>query len=586
MIERSSVFHRAIDQFVYPFTENSLHIKLKTKKNNIDCVELIYGDQYEWTDGKWVTHQKKLEKAGADSTFDYWQLEVTPEHRRTRYGFLLSDDEETLFYTEKGFFPQSPEDPNQWFCFPYLHAKEAFRAPSWVKDTVWYQVFPERFANGDKRLNPKDTKAWSSEPPSATNFFGGDFQGILDHLDHLVDLGITGIYLTPIFKAFSNHKYDSIDYFEIDPQFGDKRLFQKLIQKCHKKGIKVMLDAVFNHCGYYFEPFQDVLKNGEASPYRDWFHIKNFPLQGGSTPNYATFGFVETMPKLNTQNKEVKEYLLNVGRYWVKEFDIDGWRLDVANEIDHAFWREFRTEVKKIKPDIFILGEIWHDSIAWLRGDQFDSVMNYPFLINVVRFFAQKNITSKEFVESMTACIHQYPDTVNETLFNLIGSHDTPRILSECGGKVERVKLIFSFLMTFTGTPCIFYGDEIGLQGDMDPGCRPCMPWEKNQWNIEIFEHVKSLIKLRKREKLLCGEGAISFMDAPDIQNWIAYVRKNKTNTIFVLLNSSDQKVKYHLPFALKGRKIINLKDDHEFASEAEQLSVEVDALDICILKW
>ena len=220
----------------------------------------------------------------------------------------------------------------------------------------------------------------------------GTLKESLNILDYLEELGINGIYFTPIFHAYSNHKYDTIDYREIDPQFGTKETLKTLIEECHKRNIRVMLDAVFNHSGYYFLPFQDLLEKGEKSKYKDWFHPHSFPLKGGERPNYETFGFFESMPKLNTANPEVKKYLLEVSAYWIEEFDIDGWRLDVANEVDQPFWREFRKTVKNIKPDLYILGEIWHDSMPWLRGDQFDAVMNYPFTNHVFRLVASQTI--------------------------------------------------------------------------------------------------------------------------------------------------------------------------------------------------
>ncbi|MDZ5470293.1 alpha-glycosidase [Bacillus sp. 31A1R] len=585
-MERSSVYHRPTDQFAYPYDEESLHIKLRTKRDNVDTVELYYGDQYEWVDGKWISHKDSLEKIGTDTLFDYWLIQIKPEHRRIRYGFLLTSASETILYTEKGFFSTAPEDPGYYFSFPFLHTSEVFRAPSWVKDTVWYQIFPERFGNGDPTNDPKGSKPWASEPPARDNFFGGDFQGVIDHLDYLVDLGITGIYFTPIFKAHSNHKYDTIDYLEIDPQFGDKEKFKELVKKCHENGIKVMLDAVFNHSGFYFEPFQDVLEKGEQSKYSNWFHTPDFPLKGGERPNYATFAFEKSMPKFNTQNKEVKDYLLEVGRYWVREFDIDGWRLDVANEVDHQFWREFRTAVKEIKPDLYILGEIWHDSMPWLRGDQFDAVMNYPFLTNVLNLFSKETITAKEFVENMTSVIQLYPENVNEAAFNLVGSHDTPRILTECKDDLNKVKLIYTFMLTFIGTPCIYYGDEIGLRGEMDPGCRACMPWDKKEWNEDLRNHVKGLLQLRKSEKLLANEGSFQFLDTSDEQACIAFMKKSKDKTIVVLMNPTSNELEYSLPFSLKGKKMTDLKEKREYAAEADQLSVHLKAYDYSILAF
>jgi glycosidase len=282
------------------------------------------------------------------------------------------------------------------------------------------------------------------------------------------------------------------------------------------------------------------------------------------------------MPKLNTQNKEVKEYLLEVGRYWVREFDIDGWRLDVANEIDHQFWREFRQAVKELKPDLYILGEIWHDSMPWLRGDQFDAVMNYPFLTNVLNFFAKENITKQQFIENMTSVIQMYPSNVNEAAFNLVGSHDTPRILTECNNEIERMKLIYTFMMTFIGTPCIYYGDELGLSGVMDPGCRECMPWEEEHWNKEMRSHIQSLIKLRKEEKLLANAGIFSFLSHSEEDVCIAYSKKDENKTIVVIVNPTSKEASHSLPFDLKGKKLTDILKDSEFAAESDQLSVTV----------
>ncbi|WP_141433170.1 alpha-glycosidase [Bacillus sp. 03113] len=584
VFELPAVYHRPTDNFAYPIDQHTLHIRLKTKKNDVTSVALLHGDQYEWSENHWVYHQDTMSKNGSDYFFDYWLISVTPPFKRLRYGFILYKDNEQMVYTEKGFFQDPPQDPGYYFCFPYLHATEVFRSPDWVKNTIWYQIFPERFANGDDSINPEKTLAWDSEPPSPTNFFGGDFQGIMDHLDYLVELGITGIYFTPIFKAYSNHKYDTMDYFEIDPQFGDKATFKKLVDQCHENGIKVMLDAVFNHSGLHFAPFKDVLRKGKASEYADWFYATEFPLQGGDRPNYSTFGFVETMPKLNTQNPKVKSYLLEVGRYWVKEFNIDGWRLDVANEIDHQFWRDFRTAVKEIKPDIYILGEVWHDAMPWLRGDQFDAVMNYPFSTNVINFFGKGYMNSKQFIENMTHVIQQYPLTVNGTNFNLVGSHDTPRIINQCNHHKEKVKLIYTFMLTFIGTPCIYYGDELGLTGEMDPDCRKCMPWNHTKEQLELMSYFKKLIEIRKKEPLLANDGTFMFLESTEENPCVAFTKFNTEKRALVILNPSDQKTKYSLPYPLKSRKIVNMLNEKEYALEAEQLCIMLKPYDAAIL--
>ncbi len=533
-MEKASVIHFARDQFMYSSSLDSLTIMIMSKKDDIDKMELLHGDPYEFNGSEWIHQTNMMDYTGSDELYDYWRSTITLPHRRARYAFRLTDKQgETAYFSEKGFYEELPE-VGLLFALPYLHHTEVFSAPEWVKDTVWYQIFPERFANGDEKLNPEGTLPWGSTEQTPTNFFGGDLVGVINHLDYLKDLGITGIYFTPVFHAYSNHKYDTIDYMELDPQFGTKETLKQLVEESHKRGIRVMLDAVFNHSGYHFKPFQDVLEKGEDSKYKDWFHTHSLPLDE-KTLNYDAFGFVETMPKLNTKNPEVKEYLLNVAKFWIRECNIDGWRLDVANEVDFDFWRDFHKAVKSEKEDAYILGEIWHDSMPWLRGEQFDAVMNYPFLTAILEMFAKETITPEQFAEKMTKVYHMYPHTVNMAAFNLIGSHDTPRILTECEDNIDKIKQIFTILLTFTGTPCIYYGDEIGLDGEQDPGCRKCMPWEKENQDLELRQHVQSLINLRKNHKVLANEGDILFVaQDPDV---VMYKRESSDSLAYVCIN-------------------------------------------------
>ncbi|MED1862882.1 glycoside hydrolase family 13 protein [Fictibacillus nanhaiensis] len=536
---KEAIYHRAGNNYAYAYDETTLHIRLRTKKGDVDSVTLIHGDPYDWTKDGWQTSRSLMTLSGTDEYFDYYFIAIQPPFRRLRYGFELKNGDEILVYTEKGFYKEAPfDDTAYYFCFPFLNGIDVFRAPSWVKDTVWYQIFPERFANGDTSNDPEGSLPWASEEPKFNNFFGGDFQGVIDHMDHLVKLGVTGIYFTPIFKAKSNHKYDTIDYLEIDSQFGDKETFKQLVKVCHENGIKVMLDAVFNHSGYYFEPFQDVLRNQENSTYKNWFHLREFPIQTEPRPNYDTFAFEKSMPKLNTENPEVREYLLKVARYWVEEFDIDGWRLDVANEVDHSFWREFRTAVKSVKPDAYILGEIWHDSMNWLQGDQFDAVMNYPFTNAALDFVAKETIDAKVFAEKMTAVLHMYPENVNEAAFNLLGSHDTKRVLTFCDENKDKMKLLFLLMLTFKGTPCIYYGDEIGMTGGNDPGCRKCMEWDESKQDLELFNHIQALLSLRQNHKVLANDGEINFIKADE--QTLVYERSTKEESVWILLNASE----------------------------------------------
>ncbi|MEY8347554.1 alpha-glycosidase [Bacillus cereus] len=584
---KEAIYHRPKDNYAYAYNEKTLHIRLRTKKNDADIVSLIHGDPYEWQDGKWITANIPMKKSGSTDLFDYWFVSIEPRFKRLRYGFELKNNTETIIYTERGYFHETPnDDVGNFFCFPFTHEQDVFKAPSWIKDTVWYQIFPERFANGDPACNPVHTLPWESTGPTATNFFGGDLAGVIEHLDYLVELGITGIYFTPIFKAHSNHKYDTIDYMEIDPQFGTKETFRKLVNMCHERGIKVMLDAVFNHSGYFFDKFQDVLEKGDQSLYKEWFHIHSFPIITEPLPNYDTFAFTPYMPKLNTAHPDVKEYLLEVGRYWVREFHIDGWRLDVANEVDHSFWREFRSEIKNINPEVYILGEIWHDALPWLQGDQFDAVMSYPVTNALHSYFANETIGASEFMEQIAASLHSYSMNVNEAAFHLLDSHDTPRILTTCNGNKDKMKLLYIFHLSFIGSPCIYYGDEIGMDGGMDPDCRKCMVWDENKQDKILFKHIQTLISLRKQYKAFGGHGTFQCIEANDEQGYISYTKTYEKETIFIVLNPTNNELSTPIPFDVSSKKIVNLYTNEEFSAEADSLQITLPPYGFSILKW
>lgn len=556
---KEAIYHKSKSNFAYAYDKKTLHIRLRAKKGDLTKVNLIYGDPYQWTNDGWTNYTKPMILEGSDELFDYWFAEVKPEFRRLRYGFELYSNTESAVYGERGFVDRDPRDAGFYFCFPFLNSIDVFEAPEWVKKTVWYQIFPERFANGNPELNPKGTLPWGSSDPEPDTFFGGDFKGIIENIDYLVKLGITGIYLTPIFKATTNHKYDTMDYMEIDPQFGDKETFKKLVEVCHQNGIRVMLDAVFNHSGFYFNTFQDLLEKQEKSNYKDWFHLREFPVQAFPEPNYDTFAFTHMMPKLNTEHPEVKEYLLNVAKYWIEEFDIDGWRLDVANEVDHEFWRDFRKTVKSIKPDAYILGEIWHDSMPWLQGDQFDAVMNYPFTNATLEFFAKDKINPEEFAQQLTKVLTSYPKNVNEFAFNLLGSHDTPRVLTICNENIDKLKLLFLFQLSFIGTPCIFYGDEIGFTGENDPSCRKCMIWEEEEQNLDLFDFVKKLIDLRKEHATLGNDGEFAFLETNTDTNHLIYTKYSADETIIITINNSSVNLEVNIPYDFTDKNPVDI---------------------------
>jgi cyclomaltodextrinase len=545
-----AVYHRPKLNWSYAYDRDTIHLRLRTKRNDVDQVFALTSDKYNFTETKRLL---PMERFAWDERFDYWQVAVKPPFRRLQYAFMLQAGETSIWLSEKGFSHAEPDAAYGLFEYPYLNVADLFEPPSWVKDAVFYQIFPERFANGDPANDPPGTEAWGGKP-RPDNFFGGDLKGVLERLDYLSELGITAIYFTPIFAAPTNHKHDTHDYMKVDPHFGDNELLKTLVRACHERGIRVLLDAVFNHCGRTFPPFVDVLEKGEASRYKDWFHVREFPLDvKDGIPTYDTFAFVPTMPKLNTEHPEVKEYLLNVARYWIEEVGIDGWRLDVANEVDHQFWREFRRVVKAAKPDAYILGEIWHDALMWLQGDQFDAVMNYPFTNAVLDFFCRRSIDAEQFSHRIGALMAQYPLQVHEAAFNLLGSHDTERILTVCNGDKRLVQMATAFQFTFPGVPCIYYGDEIGLDGGHDPDCRKCMVWDEAGQDRQMFTFFQRMIALRKKHSAL-RTGTFRFVKAEG--SLVAYERRDEHERFVIAANVGGHPCSLELPLA-EGRRWI-----------------------------
>ncbi|MCY7973959.1 glycoside hydrolase family 13 protein [Bacillus inaquosorum] len=540
MMEYAAIHHQPFSSDAYSYDGRTVHIKIRTKKGDANQISLIWGDPYEYNVGRWSANELPMRKIAATEMHDYWFAEVVPPFRRLQYAFVVTDHQEDIFFGSSGVCPYNEktlETIHYYFKLPFVHEADTFQAPEWVKSTVWYQIFPERFANGREDLSPENVLPWASKDPDVNDFFGGDLQGIVDKLDYLEDLGVNGIYVTPIFSAPSNHKYDTLDYYSIDPHFGDPELFRTLVSQLHQRGMRIMLDAVFNHIGSASPQWQDVVKNGAQSRYKDWFHIHSFPVK---EDNYDRFAFTPDMPKLNTANPEVQRYLLDIALYWIREFDIDGWRLDVANEVDHVFWKTFRQAVSAEKPDLYILGEIWHSAEPWLRGDEFHAVMNYPFTEPMIEYFADRAIPASRMAHRVNAHLMNGMKQVNEVMFNLLDSHDTKRLLTRCRNDEKKARALLAFMFAQTGSPCIYYGTEIGLDGENDPLCRKCMVWEKEKQNQEMLLFMKRLIALRKQENTLLTEGNLEWNLLDDRNNFISFSRTLDEKTLIYFFNQGD----------------------------------------------
>lgn len=581
-----AIYHRPKSNYAYAYDEKTLHIRVRTKRDDMDEVTLFHCDKYNLHETGFT--KVEMKKMASDSLFDYYQAEVQPEYRRCAYLFEFVSGDKKVAMNEVGFTEGKEFDDASvlfatgLFEYPWLNAIDVNKPPQWVKEAIFYQIFPERFGNGDPSLDPENVEPWDEAEPKRDNFFGGDLQGVIDHLDHLVELGINAIYFTPIFEATTNHKYDTVDYMKVDPHFGDNEMARTLVEKCHEKGIKVMLDAVFNHSGYFFGPFQDVVKNGEKSKYKDWFYIREFPIVAEPMPNYDTFAFTGQMPKMNTEHPEVKKYFLEVARYWIEDIGADGWRLDVANEVDHQFWREFRDVVKKANPEAYILGEIWHNSLPWLQGDQFDAVMNYPVTNAVLEFFCKDLIDSEEFMSRLDAMFLAYPLQVNEVAFNLLDSHDTARLLTICKDDKKRMKLAAAFQLTYMGAPCIYYGDEVGMTGGNDPDCRKPMVWNEEKQDRELFEFYKEMIQLRKDNRAF-RDGSFKFLLADKDSKHVVYERSSEDDRFIVAMNSSEDEAEIVVDGVEGAWEVVT--GNGVASGEGDSLTVKLDALEYVVLK-
>lgn len=524
-MEYAAIYHRPESEYAYLYRLDVVHVRLKTKKDDVAEAFVIHGDPYLFETQRWALDQRTpMVKIASTQQHDYWQARLESETQRLQYAFwLIGQDDSEIFYGERGVLPYCDQHvltPHNYFRLPFFHESDRFQAPEWVTNTVWYQIFPERFANGDPTRSPEGVLDWyAKKHPEPTDFYGGDLQGIIDRLDYLVDLGINGLYLCPIFEASTNHKYDTIDYYRIDPHFGDEALFKKLVREAHKRGMRVMIDAVFNHMGAFSPQCQDVLLYQERSRYVDWFHIRQFPISrafdqvphidGMRELPYAAFGFEALMPKLNTANPEVQAYLLDIATYWITQCDIDAWRLDVANEVDHQFWKKFHAVTTALKPDFYILGEIWHSSQRWLEGDEFHAVMNYAFTDSIRDYFIVKQLRDVELVSRLYAEMMLYRRQTSEVMFNLLDSHDTARILTMADGNVAAVQSALAFMFLQIGSPCLYYGTEVGMTGHGDPDCRKPMWWRSDWQNHDMLAFCKQLIALRKRYSYFITYGQI-----------------------------------------------------------------------------
>ena len=541
-----------MSQYAYGIDEKHVMIRLRAGRGDLKTCRLYYGDRACRMTPVLFT-AKEMQVEARTEEFDYWQVELTDPYRRLCYYFLLDDgNEQSLYYGDR-FTKETVDDRSEYYQLPFNHRADIVASPQWVQDTVIYNIFPDSFATGHRFISGMETERDYGQE-KVHGKLGGTIKGITENIDYLTELGVNAIYINPIFVAGEYHKYDLVDYYHIDPCFGTDEEFGKLVQHCHEKGIRVIIDGVFNHCGWHFMAFNDVVEKGEASDYKDWFYRLEYPVvrpeDPETYPGYECFGYERMMPKLALDQEEAADYFCQVGQYWIERYNIDGWRLDVASESNYGFWRKFRTAVKKCKKDAVLIGEVWESAGHWLDGTMFDSTMNYDFRKHCKRFFAEETADALEFDSRVTDMRMRYRKQTVFSQLNLLDSHDVSRFLSLCKD-VKSFRLAVIFQMTFPGMPSVFYGDEAGVTGILEAEYRSPMPWDTLAETDELFYLYQRAIELRKRE-LILKRGEYRTVTAERGSRLYGYERYLGSERIRIFLNMEEHAAEL-LPEWLEG---------------------------------
>ena len=566
-ITRSALKHDTVPPFLN-YDRGRLSLSLRVRPGDAQSVAVIVG-------GK----RYALAKESGDELYARYSAQV-PWTRKAdiSYTFALTDGAKTFGYGANGLSPHPK---------PFVVKSATFKpfaVPGWVEKTVFYQIFPDRFENGDTTNDPQDVQAWNANP-EWFNRFGGDIAGVEKHVGYLDNLGVGAVYFNPVFASPSNHRYDATDYKGIDPQFGTNAEFARLTKELDKRGIKTVMDFVFNHSATNFFAFQDIQNKGEASAYKDWYFVQSYPVRIGANPNYAAWYGFASMPKLNVLNPPTHDYLLSLVNYWTTTVPLAGMRLDVANEVAPQFWRDLRVRAKTINPDLWIVGEVWGDGSPWLKGDQWDSVMNYRFRDACVGFFAEEKTTPTQFANRLVTLEKSYAPQVSRNMMNLLSSHDTPRFLTQCKGNAAMHRLAATLQFTWVGAPSIYYGEEIGMTGGADPENRRGMQWDKAGADNEMLTYYKKLIALRNAHPAL-QSGDAKILTTSDADGTMAFSRTFGTDAAVVVLNRSraPRTVVVAVPAALRNGKVTDAFTGEPVAVSGGVATVELAPLTGAVL--
>ncbi len=529
----SGISHYADQRDAFFLENGKLRIRIETARGDMNAIYLHVRDKYIGLDRADTRACYKMRRYASDFGHDYFSADIdiqmaghfqkNPDMLCLRYFFELVDEAGArVWYGDSRFFSGEPGDVEAMYDCPLISRRElTFRIPDWAKNAVVYQIFPTRFATTEDVPD----KLWYKAPIAWNDDLKGNLRGIIEHIPYLKELGVDVIYMTPIFRSNTSHKYDTIDYYAVDPSLGDENDLHELVDKAHANGMRVMLDGVFNHTSPDFFAFKDIKKNGKKSEYYDWYYLDSDDISFGSRtekPSYQSFAYVGMMPKLNLSNPETADYVTGVACHYIKEFGIDGWRLDVADEIGHSFWKKFRKAVKAVNPDALLVGEVWHFSPDFLQGDEWDSVMNYAFYKNIGEMICEGHITPSGFLSQQGFLNGEYHSAVLPVLWNLIDSHDTSRFLYRAGGDKRKLALAAAFQMLTPGTPFIYYGDEVAMTGGDDPDNRRGMLWDELKQDKDMYHWYQRLTYFRHTINALT-QGDYLRVDADDEKGLLEY---------------------------------------------------------------
>ncbi len=508
----AGILHNADQRDAFFLENGQLRIRMSAGRGDISAIYLHMQDKYISVNHKDTRHCVAMNQYASDFGHDYFCADLDipmaqtddavhsnhPDILCLRYFFEIVDTAGArIWYGDNRFFSGEPGEVECMFDCPLLQRREqTFQVPDWAKKAVVYQIFPSRYATTQEVSDEK----WYKVPIGAKDDLKGNLAGITEHLPHLKEMGVDVIYLTPIFRSDTSHKYDTIDYYQVDPSLGTNEDLHELIDRAHSMGLRVMLDGVFNHTSPDFFAFQDICEKGTASPYWNWYYMDRLPVDYGTRdrkPSFQSFAYFGGMPKLNLTNPETAEYIIKVATHYLREFHIDGWRLDVGDEIGHAFWRQFRTACKAVNPDALLVGEIWHYAPDFLQGDEWDSVMNYAFFKSIGGLICYNNIRPSEFLSEQGFLNGQYHSEGLPVLWNLIDSHDTSRFLHRAGGDKRKLRLAAAMQMLLPGTPFLYYGDEVGMEGGDDPDNRRGMLWDPQKQDQDLYNWYQRLTYFR-----------------------------------------------------------------------------------------